>query len=491
MEPANKKQKTEVKWWMSDWDVDKLSLEDQLEFLIVRKQERDREAVDTYGKRWKPNMISELSIQNSVGALTRWLNSGLYLEYDDRAFDMACLHKSYDSVKWWLEKAFEAGSSGHSTALLYSHRAVDSLCANGELDMLVFVNNSLKRMDLEFKYSVNAFNQACTNGHTDIMNWLLKNYPLKYTIVGIDMASANGHTNCLQWFIDHNIPMKFSEYAIDHASGNGKINSLNWWLQYYKSQPGGSQPDYIYCKTYHVISVVVPKAKYTEKALNLATKNNHAEVLEWWFVNKANDTPYKNESPFVFLHDEKVIEAAAGSGSEKSFKWWEKKIKEKKININVYMTSVIEKASSNGCINILQMLFDSDVKFHYFYGCLTDACGRGEVSVLQWFKDNSYVGSRLTFKYNPNFLFFAIDGRRLNVIEWFKQNGVFVPIKSEQEVGIDTGSMDTNPNYFGIPYQFTDENDNLTMKVYFTPRIIKLAKEKFPVALDYFPVMKD
>jgi ATP-dependent Lon protease len=115
----------------------------------------------------------------------------------------------------------------------------------------------------------------------------------------VDYASSIGDEKFLNTWLESNIGVdgkfngssNYTTEALDNASSNGKINILNWWLQA-KNNNG-------------------LELKYTEKAINFASKFNHVESLEWWA---------KSNLDLKYNHN--AIDYASAGGKLKTLNWW-------------------------------------------------------------------------------------------------------------------------------------------------------------------------
>ena len=116
----------------------------------------------------------------------------------------------------------------------------------------------------------------------------------------IDIASSIGDEKCLLSWLNKNIDAnnkfigdtnEYSSEAIDNASANGKINILNWWLNASKNNN--------------------LELKYTEKAINYASKYENIASLDWWI-----------NSNLELKYDSNAIDFASYGCKFKSLNWW-------------------------------------------------------------------------------------------------------------------------------------------------------------------------
>ncbi|KAJ3177148.1 hypothetical protein HDU87_004640 [Geranomyces variabilis] len=103
-----------------------------------------------------------------------------------------------------------------------------------------------------------------------------------------DQAARRGQLDLLNvWKTYHLAQMRWSESALDHASKNGHLHVLEFWME------NNLKPLY----TYHAMDWASGnghldvlewwrksglKLRYTKAALRWAQKNEHHDVVKWW-----------------------------------------------------------------------------------------------------------------------------------------------------------------------------------------------------------------
>ena len=89
-----------------------------------------------------------------------------------------------------------------------------------------------------------------------------------------------------------------------------------------------------------------------------------------------------------------------------------------KNNRVLYKNNIINNASQNGHIQVLEWFKNSGYEFKYTEWPINYASEIGDVQVLEWFKNSGYE-----FKYNKWALNFASNNKHVQVLEWFKNSG--------------------------------------------------------------------
>ena len=122
----------------------------------------------------------------------------------------------------------------------------------------------------------------------------------KNKINKVDYSSSIGDEKYLNEWIKANLDSNnkfngnlqdYSTESIDNASSNGKINILNWWLNANKE--------------YGI------ELKYTEKAINFASKFDYVEILDWWA-----------KSGLALKYNSNAIDYASIGCKIKTLNWW-------------------------------------------------------------------------------------------------------------------------------------------------------------------------
>ena len=115
----------------------------------------------------------------------------------------------------------------------------------------------------------------------------IKKFNLPVNDTYISCVCLKGYVKLLDWWLKSGLPLKYTEVALDLASKNGHVNVLEWWLK-------SGLP-----------------LKYTEVALDLASWHGHVNVLEWWL-----------KSGLELKYSELALNWASRNGHINVLEWW-------------------------------------------------------------------------------------------------------------------------------------------------------------------------
>jgi len=114
------------------------------------------------------------------------------------------------------------------------------------------------------------------------------------------------------------------------------------------------------------------------------------------------------------LDNDELINQASSNGHIDILNWW------KSSNLKLkYGTCAINIASHNGHINVLNWWKSSGLGLKYSDDAMDDASINGHINVLEWWKS-----SRLPLKYTTDSMDFASRCGHLNVLDWWKSSGL-------------------------------------------------------------------
>jgi hypothetical protein len=83
----------------------------------------------------------------------------------------------------------------------------------------------------------------------------------------------------------------------------------------------------------------------------------------------------------------------------------------------LYKNNIINNASENGHIQVLEWFKNSGYEFKYDNYAISYASKSGNIKVLEWFKNSGYE-----FKYDVRAINWASDKGNIKVLEWFKNS---------------------------------------------------------------------
>jgi hypothetical protein len=188
--------------------------------------------------------------------------------------------------------------------------------------------------------------------------------------------------------------LKYSEKALNNASKNGHVKVLEWWVK-------SNLP-----------------LKYSDNALCDASKNGHVNVLEWWV-----------KSNLPLKYDADVLRYASSAGHVNVLEWWKNSglyIPEKysyhshsKDLTLKYSEIIVNTASVYGHVNVLEWWKNSGYPLEYNTEPLDSV---SSVDALEWWKN-----SGLPLKYTYCSLYNASFTDNIDVLEWWKNSGL--PLK--------------------------------------------------------------
>uniref|UniRef100_A0A6C0ECJ4 Ankyrin repeat protein n=1 Tax=viral metagenome TaxID=1070528 RepID=A0A6C0ECJ4_9ZZZZ len=120
--------------------------------------------------------------------------------------------------------------------------------------------------------------------------------------------------------------------------------------------------------------------EYHDISLDLASRNDHINILEWW---------YNSGLPLPLKCSERALELASAKGHVNILEWW------KKSGLPLeYDENVLRYASNNKNINVLDWWLNSGLPLKYSEKILNDILVFGGIDVLRW-----WFNSKLLLKY--------------------------------------------------------------------------------------------
>ncbi|KAJ3124999.1 hypothetical protein HK098_000664 [Nowakowskiella sp. JEL0407] len=421
--------------------------------------------------------VDNASNNNRIGLLDLWLKSGHTPIYTEKAVDFASATGHLNVLEWWKHS---------NLPLKYTKRAVELAATNSHFQILEWWRMS----NLELKCTVDMFDRACEVCNVDIVLWWLKcklptdvlvNRPdmnlmdnascrgfvelldifhwegldKHYSEDSIDQACMNGHINVLNWWWDHRstLDLIWSEQALMEAVECGKVEVLNWWLEHkieiknprklidFACDSGIAWFIDWWCKsglgTHYITAgqrkfsridnasnagfvelLEVFKSKsdvlgleYSAKAMDFASQCTKAiEVLNWW-----------RNSGFRLKHTYRAIDEASRRGRVDVLDWWNNS----GFHDLAWSAESVDGASAHGHVNVLDWWKESGKHLIYTDSAIDDASLGNHTNVLDWWRR-----SDLKLKYTKRSLAFhsvrclLTLQERLNVLEWWGSSGL-------------------------------------------------------------------
>lgn len=183
-------------------------------------------------------------------------------------------------------------------------------------------------------YGPEAMDGASRMGFVPVLDWWLNSgLPLLYTERALEAASARGHIEVLEWWkraaeirskTDHPIKLKVGKSVVG-AAQSGRASALEWWDKSgiaYGHEDGVAR---LASAHGHVDALQKwydlkdGKIVFDNQVLVGATKNGHANVLEWWKQSGLR-VEYKTCDIEEAMEDSTV----GGDLEEKVRLWWER-----------------------------------------------------------------------------------------------------------------------------------------------------------------------
>ena len=197
-------------------------------------------------------------------------------------------------LEWWAK----------SSAIIkkdYGPEALDGASRSGFVPVLDWWLNS----GLSLAYTERALEAASSKGHIEVLEWWKKaaetrsktKSPLKLKVGKSILAAAQwGRTNALDWWDQSGIPYGHEDGVARLASAYGHVPALQLWYELKGS-----------------------KIIFDNQVLVGATKNGHADVLEWW-KRSGLRVEYKPCDIEEAMEDSSV----GGDKEDAVRQWWER-----------------------------------------------------------------------------------------------------------------------------------------------------------------------
>lgn len=244
--------------------------------------------------------------------------------------------------------------------------AIDEACDQGHLNILKWL---LEQVDMETYVDLS---RASSRGHFHIVEWVLSNLPgrwvgldrvtnecasggrldlarlllyydpenCNFSAETVDATAGNGHLEVLKWRLSIKEAESCTTDAMDNAAGNGHLEVVNWL---HENRTEGC----------------------TTRAINLASMNGHLEVVQWLHVNRQEGC------------SNRAVDGAASNGFLEVVKWLLENRSEG------CSTSAMDGAAGNGHLHVVKWLHENRAE-----GCTGDAfrlaARNGHLPVILW-----------------------------------------------------------------------------------------------------------
>ncbi|KAI4284398.1 MAG: hypothetical protein L6R38_001451 [Xanthoria sp. 2 TBL-2021] len=239
-----------------------------------------------FGHTLLPTKASAFFGQTAV--LDWWQRSPTFLskEYNNDAMDFASKSGFVHVLEWWR-------CSG--LPLRYTDAALEQASSQGHIAVLHWWRGASNYRDIPSGQSEGFFASATPDNASRIPETeRIPPLPLKVGKALI-YAAQNGQTAAIRWWMSSSIPTVHEDAVARTASAHGHVNVLQLW----KEMKG-------------------EKMQYDHQVLVGPTKNQHANVLEWW-----KTSGYRVEYKTCDI-EEALEDSRGGAGEDDIRRWWAK-----------------------------------------------------------------------------------------------------------------------------------------------------------------------
>ncbi|OQR99245.1 hypothetical protein THRCLA_06572, partial [Thraustotheca clavata] len=169
-------------------------------------------------------------------------------------------------------------------ASLWSMNPLDFSAGENRHDLIEWFSSTRETL-----YTTKAMDLAASNGHFDMVQWLYENRTEGCTSDALDYAAGNGHIDILQFLHDAYQQLSWTSLALDLAAGNGHLTILKWLKENRDVEPTQQGFEWA-CRNGHLkvleyLREMYPSLQGNTKALELAAKMGHVNVIEWLVIN--------------------------------------------------------------------------------------------------------------------------------------------------------------------------------------------------------------
>ena len=146
--------------------------------------------------------------------------------------------------------------------------------------------------------------------------------------------------------------------------------------------------------------------------------NYYNDIIKTLYFNEiakiGNVKMYNNFNGINIIEKyDKIINNASSNGNISILEWFKNSGFEFK-----YDEYAINNASENGHIHILEWFKNSGFEFKYDEWAINYASKNGHIHILEWFKNSEFE-----FKYTEYAINYASKNGHIHILEWFKNSG--------------------------------------------------------------------
>ncbi|CAM9344070.1 unnamed protein product [Choristocarpus tenellus] len=284
----------------------------------------------------------------------------------------------------------------------------DVAAANGHLQLLRLKAAAHLEGDVEhgsgtvaLAFTTCAVDWAATQGHLDVVKWLLETRKEGCTKSAFDWACWNGHGKTVAWLYNH-LGKCGSFRAINYAASNGRLELVQWLhskgfrctVGAMDGAAGGGHLDVVRWLDKH------RKEGCSSAAFAMAAGNGHLHVIEW--LHKRSKLVCTPEG----------LDCAAEGAHLHVLRWMQEHYRKVQCSTNAYGL-----AACKGHLGVLKWLRETMPSLACPPWAGESAAEEGHLEVVIWLDMTRLCTSSLV----------SIDGPArkglMDVIEWLHQNG--------------------------------------------------------------------
>jgi len=173
--------------------------------------------------------INGASRNGRVASLEWWVNSGLPLEYNEVALELASAKNRLSVLNWWLAQS-RSGRLGVNKALKVG-KVMDAASTAGHVRVLEWWAQS----QLEYKYDRQALYHASCHGKVEVLQWWLgSGLQMIFDQEALTGATKFNRREVLEWWDKSGLPIQYRTCDIEEALEDALMGGeavREWWAR--------------------------------------------------------------------------------------------------------------------------------------------------------------------------------------------------------------------------------------------------------------------
>jgi len=273
-----------------------------------------------------------------------------------------------------------------TSRLKFSRDSLVLASSNGHLDVIKWLMN---QKSFHQKDIAQGINSAGKHGNLELVEWLWNKNGEVSTYHLLDGAAIQGHFKIVEW-LENNTKCGFSKFAIDCAAGNGHLDVIKFLLS--NKNKG-----------------------FTYLAVENAAERGHLKVLEFLYdISERQGMQMQRQA-------QGALDKAAENGFLDALKWLHSR------NFQGCTSAAMDRSAAAGFLDMVEWL-------HYNRSeggtCMAMDCAakNGHFAVLLWLHQNRSEGC------SYEAMDFAAENGHLHIVEW---------LHFHRTEGCSTNAMDT------------------------------------------------